>query len=141
MEEKILNEVIKRMKRLQLHGNVLRDFRKKKRVLNYSEPINCGFGLIGALYWVEDEEILAKIKEVEEEYNITVYHLIHNNTEFGELYSMLYVDNDGNDYEEDNRLLNQGIQYAYVWNKTDDMCSEFGTIAIRPAGGGIVRYE
>ena len=29
--------------------------------------------------------------------------------------------------------------YAYVWNKTDDNCSEFGTIGIRSFGGGIKR--
>ena len=28
---------------------------------------------------------------------------------------------------------------AYVWNKSDDMCSEFGTIGIRSFGGGIKR--
>ena len=29
--------------------------------------------------------------------------------------------------------------YAYVWNKTDDYCSEFGTIGICSFGGGIKR--
>ena len=28
---------------------------------------------------------------------------------------------------------------AYVWNKSDDLCSEFGTIGIRSFGGGIKR--
>lgn len=29
--------------------------------------------------------------------------------------------------------------YSYVWNKDDDNCSEFGTIAIQSFGGGIRR--
>ena len=46
------------------------------------------------------------------------------------------------DYEEewDEMLYPQGnmfYAYAYVWNKTDDFCSEFGTIGIRSFGGGI----
>ena len=34
-----------------------------------------------------------------------------------------------------------GIHYAfaYVWNKDDDFCSEFGTIGVRSMGGGIMR--
>lgn len=39
-------------------------------------------------------------------------------------------------------LYPQGNMYyvsAYVWNKTDDWCSEFGTIGIRSFGGGIKR--
>jgi hypothetical protein len=139
MEEKVLNEIIKRMKRLQLHGNVLRDFKRKKRLLNMSEPVKFGNAVIGALYWVEDKEVLDKIAEIEKEYNITVYHLIHNITEFGELYSMLYVENDEEEYEYDNKLLNEGIQYAYVWNKSDDDMSELGTIGIKPSGGGVIR--
>ena len=29
--------------------------------------------------------------------------------------------------------------FAYVWNKSNDYCSEFGTIGIRSFGGGIKR--
>lgn len=47
-------------------------------------------------------------------------------------------------YEEewDEMLYKQGrtfYAYAYVWNKTDDCCSEFGTIGVCSFGGGIKR--
>ena len=47
-------------------------------------------------------------------------------------------------YEEewDEMLYRQGrtfYAYAYVWNKSDDYCSEFGTIGICSFGGGIKR--
>jgi hypothetical protein len=29
--------------------------------------------------------------------------------------------------------------YAYVWNKSDDLLSEFGDIAVQALGGGIRR--
>lgn len=141
MEDKVQAEVLKRMKRLQLHGNVARDFKRKTRLLNYSEPQRFGSMLAGILYWVEDEEILNKIKEVETQNNITVYHLIHNYTEFGELYSMLYVGNDDENYQDDNELLNEGLQYAYVWNKDYENCSEFGLIGIKPSAGGLIRIS
>lgn len=137
----VLNEIVKRMKKLQLHENVIKDFMAEKRLLNYSEPQRFGNSSVGILYWVEDEEILNKIKEVEKEYDVTVYHLIHSYTQFGELYSMLYVENSEENYGYDNELLDEGIQYAYVWNKDDDDCSEFGTIGIKPAGGGAIRVS
>ena len=31
------------------------------------------------------------------------------------------------------------IVFAYVWNKTDDYCSEFGSIGVKSFGGGIRR--
>ena len=31
------------------------------------------------------------------------------------------------------------IVFAYVWNKDDDYCSEFGSIGVRSFGGGIRR--
>ena len=34
---------------------------------------------------------------------------------------------------------NKGFAFAYVWNKSDEQSSEFGTIAIESFGGGIKR--
>ena len=66
--------------------------------------------------------------------------ITHEYTAIGEMYSFLIV----TDYEEewDTLLEKYGNQYygfAYVWNKDDDMCSEFGTIALSSFGGGIRR--
>lgn len=32
-----------------------------------------------------------------------------------------------------------GYAFAYVWNKDDEICSEFGTVSIKSFGGGIAR--
>ena len=82
-----------------------------------------------------------KIKELEEKYNCTVYAITHEHTEFGELYDFLIV----TDYKEEwNDLVvrfgkTQHSAFAYVWNKSDEYLSEFGTILVQSFGGGIRR--
>jgi uncharacterized membrane protein YhiD involved in acid resistance len=39
----------------------------------------------------------------------------------------------------DNEDIDDGYALAYVWNKTDEWCSEFGSIGVRGKFGGIVR--
>ena len=34
---------------------------------------------------------------------------------------------------------NKHTAFAYVWNKTDDWCSEFGSVAVQNRLGGITR--
>lgn len=75
--------------------------------------------------------LLEKVNEIEKEFECYVYYVIYSSTEFGELYSFLYVSKDNTTWEEDNDMLTKGENYAYVWNKTDDMCSEFGIIGIK----------
>ena len=62
-------------------------------------------------------------------------------SEIGEFYDFLIV----TDYKEEwNDLIGQyqGKDFyamAYVWNKDDDYCSEFGDVIIQSFGGGIRR--
>lgn len=132
IDENAKKECIRRMKKLGMHENVLKEFENGK--LNYSE-------LQGILFWVSDEKVLAKVKELENEYNITVYHLIHHKAEFGECWCFLYVDNEETDYKHDEELLNDYLSYAYVWNIDDEICSEFGVIGIIPSNGGLIRVS
>ena len=132
MEREVMKEeAIKRMKKLGLHYNVIRDFSKKDCVLNKSETM-------GSLFWLTDEE-KEIVKKIEDEYGIMVYHIIHHNAEFGECYCMLYVSQYEEDWQADSELIDENLVYAYVYNKDDDFCSEFGTIAIKKAFGGLVR--
>ena len=92
-------------------------------------------------FWAwQEPELIDKIKEIEEKHNCLVYAITHEYTEFGELYDFLIV----TDYKEewDNLFEKSGNHYfafAYVWNKDDDYCSEFGTITLSSFGGGIRR--
>lgn len=127
--EEAKKEAIKRMKKLDFHPNVLSDF--KSEILNKSE-------IMGFLFWLEDEELEA-VREFEEEHESIVYHVIHQTTDFGELYSFLYVKLDDEEWKMDDEGLKQNEVLAYVWNKTFPECSEFGYIGIKPCIGGLVR--
>lgn len=125
-------EAIKRMKMLDLYKPYIMSFEKRNEIF-LSE-------MTGGVYeFHNDAELIAKVKEFEEEYNALVYHVIHTFTEFGELYSFLYVSDHKDEWVCDNDDLKDGYAYAYVWNKTDEWCSEIGSIGVRGKFGGIIR--
>lgn len=130
MKAKQRTEALKRMELLKLHENVIDDF-KELSLLNQSE-------LGGILYWVEGE-MEKKIREWEEKTGNLVYHVIHDYTEFGELLSLLYVSTYEDEWETDREDIQDGYALTYVMNLTDDWCSEYGSIGIRPQWGGVVR--
>ena len=130
MKAKQRTEALKRMELLKLHENVIDDF-KEIALLNQSE-------LGGILYWVEGE-MEKNIREWEEKTGNLVYHVIHDYTEFGELLSLLYVSQYEDEWETDREDIQDGYALAYVMNLTDDWCSEYGSIGIRPQWGGVVR--
>lgn len=125
-------EAIKRMKALDLYKPYINLFEKDNKIF-LSE-------MTGGVYeFDEDEELNAKVKAFEEDHDALVYHVIRTMTQFGELFNFLYV----SDYEEewamDNADIEAGYALAYVWNKTDEWCSEFGSIGVAGKFGGIVR--
>lgn len=130
MKEKVFNECIARMELLELSPKCISAFRHGK--VWESEGI-------GALYEVNEEEqaIITEFEKKHEGYK--VYHMIHNLTEFGELYSLLYVSTDTEEWKMDRADLQDNYILAYVYNKTSDYCSEFGSIMIRKNIGGLVR--
>ena len=123
-------EALERMKLLKLHNNVVKEF-AKEGIVNLSE--NGGF-----LYWLDSDQ-QAIVDEFEAKHDALVYHVIHDRTEFGELYSLLYVSKDEDEWDYDKDDLKGGYTLAYVKNMDDDICSEFGSIGIRPQFGGLVR--
>lgn len=130
MKHKQKQEALARMKMLKLNWSVVKEFREEGK-LNKSE-----FG--GILYLLTDAE-KEMVKTFEEQHNSLVYHVIHNFTEFGELYSLLYVSQDEEEREDDRNDITQGYALVYVKNKTNEVFSEFGSIGIKPQYGGLVR--
>ena len=132
MKEKQKAKAIELMKQIGIYKPYIDGFEKKDQV--------CFFEQFGG-YWVYQEpEVEAKMKELEKEYGCTVYAITHEFTQFGECYSFLLVSK----YEEEWDMLvrsekNNHYAFAYVWNKDDDWCSEFGTVVVKSFGGGIKR--
>ena len=126
-------KAIKLMKELDIYKPYIKGFRENDNTCYYEN--------FGGFWTWQNEELLAKQKELEEKYNCTVFAITHEYAEFGECYSFLMV----TDYKEEwDTILekcspNQFYAFSYVWNKTDDYLSEFGTIVIESFGGGIRR--
>lgn len=99
------------------------------------------FERFGGYYIDEDQEpeLLKKIREFEAETGSLVYAVTHNIFEFGECYSFLIISKYEEEWSMTLEEVKDGYAFSYVWNKTDDYCSEFGTIAVKSFGGGIAR--
>ena len=120
------------MKQLNIYSSFIEGYKEHDYVCMYEHYIG---------FWTfQYPELEAKIKEIEQKYNCTVYAVTHEFTDFDELYDFLIVPQ----YKKDWKYLihstrNEHIVSAYVWNKTDEWCSEFGDIAVQSACGGIRR--
>ena len=125
-------EAIRRMKALDLYKPYIESFIKRDEIF-MSE-------MTGGVYeFSSNTELVNKVREFEDEHETLVYHVIRTFTEFGELYNFLYVSDYEEEWEMDNADIKDGYALAYVWNKDDEWCSEFGSIGVRGKFGGIIR--
>ena len=127
-------EAIKRMKALDLYDPYIKAFEDRDEIF-MSE-------MTGGVYeFSENTELITAVKEFEAGHNAIVYHVIHTLTQFGELYTFLYVSDYEEEWEMDNDDIAEGYTLAYVWNKDDEWCSEFGSVGVRGQFGGIIRVS
>ena len=112
-------KAIELLKQMDIYAPYIKGFREKDMV--------CFFERFGG-YWADQEpELYEKMKALEK-------------NDFGECYSFLIV----TAYPEEWATLmhtegNRHTAFAYVWNKDDDWCSEFGSVTVQSFGGGIRR--
>lgn len=125
-------EALSRMRMLDIYYPAIKEF-EKENVINVSEHG-------GILFWLNDEQ-QEMVKQFEEKYNAIVYHVIHNYTEFGELYSLLYVSQHENEWDYDKDDIKHNTALCYVVNKDEECFSEFGSIGIKPQYGGVIRIN
>ena len=129
----MMKEAKKRMKKMGILNEAIRQLDE-----GY---VNVSYGRWGALFWADDE-VQKKIEEVEKRYDSVVYLVLHNNTEMGELYAMLMVTPYKEDWKYDDENINDGIAYAYVWNKSIEEFSESGSIGFKKVpSGSIIRVS
>lgn len=121
------------LKALDIYKPYIRKFEKDGTVTLFER--------FGGYYIDESQEpeLLKKIKEFEAEYGFIVYAVTHEMFPFGECYSFLIVSKYEEEWEVTLEDVRDGYAFSYVWNKTDEWCSEFGTIAVKSFGGGIAR--
>ena len=126
------NKAIELMKQMDIYKPYIKGFQEKGMV--------CFFERFGGYWAAQEPELYEKMKAIEKKYNCLVYAITHEFTEFGECYSLLIV----TAYPEEWATLiqsngNKHVAFAYVWNKDDDWCSEFGSVMVQSFGGGIRR--
>jgi len=134
LKEQQTQVAIKLMETMDLYKPYIKAFKEKGIVTLYEDY---------AGFYIEEteQELLDNIKEFEKEHDCLVYAVTHEYTQFGECYDYLIVPK----YEEEwNDLISYSNQtkhvvFAYVVNKDDPWCSEFGDITINQFGGGLVR--
>ena len=125
-------EAIRRMKLINYYAPSKEAFRRSGKIMVNEPPL-------GAHYYVEDD-LQAEIEKFEQENNALVYAVVRAFTEFGQLDSLLFIDQykeDWNRFDEDAK---DGYYFTYTINRDCDWCSEFGSImAIRTIAGGLHR--
>lgn len=134
LKEQQTQVAIKLMETMDLYKPYIKAFKEKGIVTLYEDY---------AGFYIEEteQELLDNIKEFEKEHDCLVYAVTHEYTQFGECYDYLIVPK----YEEEwNDLISYSNQtkhvvFAYVVNKDDPWCSEFGDITVNQFGGGLVR--
>lgn len=124
----IKDEAIERMELLQLHKNIIEDFKQDNK-LNKSENL-------GILYWLTAEE-KQMVETFEKENSRTmVYHIIKTITQDSEIiYDLLYVTNDLEDWTIDREYLQDDLVLSHTITRD----SESGFIKVKKLNGGLIR--
>lgn len=128
-EKKQIMEGLERLRLLNLHPNVEKDYWKEGK-LNLSES--------AILYWLNDAEI-QMVNNWQNKTGNKVYHVIKSYHEFGVCYSFLYVSTSPEEWEWDREDLQNQCPIVYVLNANNSFFSEYGSIGIQSLWGGLIR--
>ena len=128
-------KVIEILKQMDIYEPYIEGFKQKDKVCFFEEF---------AGFWIDQEpEAYKKMQEIEQKHGCKVYAVTHEYTEFGECWDYLdYLIVTAHPEEWDDLVYKNGSMFyafAYVWNKDDELCSEFGSIGVRSFGGGLKR--
>ena len=124
-------EAIKRMRAMHIIPDAIKQF-KNDDVVMVSEPP------FGGLYWLNDEE-KKMVHEFEQENNALVYLVVRSFTNLGIMDNIFYVSDYQDEWEMENEDLKDHYAFVYVVNHDMPDFSEFGSIAWKSIGGGVLR--
>ena len=125
----IKDEIIKRMKKLQLHQNVINELMNNNQ-LNRSES------QLGSLYWLTDEEKDLVDTFERENKDTKVYHIMKTNSKYlGTIYDLLFISKDEDNWKFEEENLEENL----VLSNTITNFPEKGYIKIKSVNGGLVR--
>jgi len=140
---------LKNLRTLNVYPEVIKRFTEDENDVWCSERGAFGAAKVGILYdttqigYTYKKEVDAALAYVRKQGDLP-YHVIQTNMEFGNTFAVLYVSHD----EEEDSVIGEDAfigksygyrAYAYVYNADDEDCSEYGGIAIKAMGGGLIR--
>ncbi len=125
--EAMKEEAIFRMKKFSMWDRVISDFKKKGKIFQSEAG--------GIIYNLNDKAKVA-VERIEKE-GYLPYAVVVTNTTFGELYSVLYVSTNGEDWSLE-RPNSNGIALNYTYNATDDIFSEYDSSTFIGVNGGLM---
>ena len=104
-------KAIQIMQKLDIYAPYIRGFQEENQV--------CFFESFGGFWAYQEPELMAKIKEFETQYNVLVYAVTHEYTDFGECYDFLYIPDDKSDWKymlmpQKNDVLRFGIRMEQI---------------------------
>ena len=124
-------EAIKRMRAMNIYSDAIKQF-KNADIVMVSEPP------LGGLFWLNDEE-KEMVSKFEQENNALVYLVVRSFTNLGIMDNIFYVSDYQDEWEMENEDLKDHYAFVYVVNYDMPDCSEFGSIAWKSVGGGVLR--
>ena len=124
-------EAIKRMKAMNIYSDAIKQF-KNDDIVMVSEPP------LGGLFWLNDEE-KEMVSKFEQENNALVYLVVRSFTNLGIMDNIFYVSDYQDEWEMENEDLKDHYAFVYVVNYDMPDFSEFGSIAWKSIGGGVLR--
>ena len=128
------SEAVRRLQEIKYFEEHLNDF--------INENIIYRTEFDGVEFFLSDEE-KEMVSEFENKTGNLIFHIIKNNTEFGLLYSLLYVSKHQEEWSKDLEINpednNEAYAFVYVKNVTCPDYSEYGSITIRNHIGGLIR--
>ena len=123
------------LKKLNINGAFISCFQNK--------GMPCFFENYAGFYINQEPDIYEKVKAVEEAYEYLVYAITHELTDYGETWTMLCITDDMEDVDQAIETFSDEDYYAfaYVWNKSNPIFSEFGDVIVRSYLGGLKRIH
>lgn len=126
-------EAVNRLKAMRYFGKSKEEFRRSGKVMINEPP----FG--GHFYVDDDEELVSKIKEFENEGKL-VYAVVRSKFDGGLMDSLLYVEDERDEWPYFYDDLRNGTTFCYTFNRSFPNFSEYGSIGIMlGAGAGLLR--
>lgn len=143
MNEQIKQEIKERMKAMGINGQFIKQALKGDVVIFERQS-----AIFSDTYYSLEQNksqepyisLALKIEELKLKYGFIPYMVQLTHTSFGDLYSIFGIEKQEEEWEYSKDDLKYNQAFVYVYNASDEECSEFGTIGWQKGNmGGIVR--